>query len=62
MGWRKKLRKQIAAPERVIADHQRKLTLERAKAHPNQRLIAYWEKEIRARQKALERLKKRLAG
>ena len=62
MGWRKKLRKRIAALERVIAEHQQKLAEERAKAHPDRRLIAYWEKELRVRQEALKRLKRRLAG
>ncbi len=62
LGWRKKLRKRIAALERVIAEHQQKLAEERAKTHPDQRLIAYWEKEIRARKGALERLKRRLNG
>lgn len=62
MGWRKKLRKRIAALERIIARHQEKLAEEKAKALPNQRLIAYWEKEIHARQEALERLKKRLGS
>jgi peptidoglycan hydrolase CwlO-like protein len=62
VGWRKKLRKRIAALERVIVEHQQKLAEERAKVHPDQRLIDYWEKEIRARQETLKRLKKRLTG
>jgi peptidoglycan hydrolase CwlO-like protein len=61
VGWRQKLRKRIASLERVIEEHCKKLAEEQAKPQPNQRLIAYWEKEIRARQETVERLKRRLA-
>jgi hypothetical protein len=61
LGWRQKLRKRIASLERVIEGHRKKLAEEQAKPQPNQRLIAYWEKEIRARQETVERLKRRIA-
>ncbi|MCL6642502.1 MAG: hypothetical protein K6T71_04175 [Candidatus Bipolaricaulota bacterium] len=62
MGWRQKLRKRIASLERVIEEHRKKLAEEQAKPQPNQRLISYWEKEIRVRQETVERLKRRLAS
>jgi hypothetical protein len=62
LGWRKKLREKIAGRERDIEEHRRKIAEERAKPYPNRRLIAYWEKEIRVRQKIIEQLKKRLLG
>jgi peptidoglycan hydrolase CwlO-like protein len=57
---RKALQKRIVGLQEMIQEHQQKLAEERAKPHPNARLIAYWEKEIRVRQKEIERLQMRL--
>lgn len=57
---RKALQKRIRGLQEMIQEHQQKLAKERAKPHPNLRLIAYWEKEIRVRQKEIERLQRRL--
>ena len=57
---RKALKKRIVGLQETIQEHQQKLAEEQTKPHPNRRLIAYWEKEIRVRQKELERLQERL--
>jgi len=60
LGRKKELRKKIEGLERVIREHQEKIAKERANPSPNWRYIAYWEKEIRSRQRDIERLRKRL--
>lgn len=59
---KRRLRRRIASLERMINEHKEKIAGERSKASSNERLIAYWEKEIKAFQGNIERAKKRLGG
>jgi len=46
VGRNKKLREKIAARERNIEDHMRKIAIELAKDIPNEELIVHWQTEI----------------
>ncbi len=59
---KRRLRRRIASLERRIEEHKDKIIKEQSKANPNQRLIAYWQREIEAFQENIKRAKKRLGG
>jgi len=60
LGKKRRYRRKIESLEERIREHQKKIQRERGKDKPDERLIAHWEKEIRAFQEAIRRAKKRL--
>ena len=60
MGRNKKLREKIAARERNIEDHKRKIAIELAKGIPNEELIVHWQTEINEWENQRARLLRRL--
>ena len=60
MGRNKKRRENIAARERNIESHNRKIAIEGAKPIPNQGLISHWRAEIREWENQRARLLRRL--
>ncbi|BAY97278.1 hypothetical protein NIES37_12160 [Tolypothrix tenuis PCC 7101] len=53
-------KKAIVSLNQRIVEHQEKIRLESAKDFPDEGLIRHWEKEIRAFEKAIEQVRKRL--
>ena len=58
----KGLKQRIISLERRIAEHQEKISAERIRNNPDDKLIAHWEKEIKVFRKGIDRAKKRLGG
>jgi hypothetical protein len=58
----KGLKQRILSLERMIAEHEEKISAERIRDNPDDRLIAHWEKEIKAFRKGIDRAKQRLGG
>ena len=58
----KGLKQRVLSLERRIAEHKEKISAERARDNPDDKLIAHWEKEISAFQNGIDRAKKRLGG
>lgn len=59
MGKRS-IRRAIASLKLIIAEHEAKIQMERARESPDQGLIQHWEREMRAFAQRLERLERRL--
>ena len=53
-------KKAISSLQARIAEHQEKIKLELEKELPDQGLINHWQKEIRAFEKGIKRVLKRL--
>jgi hypothetical protein len=47
----KGLQQRILGLQRRIAEHEEKISAERTRGNPDDRLIAHWEREIKAFQK-----------
>jgi hypothetical protein len=60
MGRNKDLRKRISGYAAMIAEHEAKIRLELSKAHPDEALVGYWEREIEIWRAAVARLTSRL--
>jgi len=58
----KGLKQRILSLERRITEHEEKISAERIRGNPDDKLVAHWEKEIKAFQKGIDRAKKRLGG
>lgn len=58
----KALKQRILSLEKRIAEHSEKILNEMSKDNPDNKLIAHWEKEIRAFTKSIEIARKRLRG
>lgn len=58
----KGLKQRILSLEGRIAEHEEKISAERIRDDPDGKLIAHWEREIKAFQKGIDRAKKRLGG
>jgi len=56
------LKQRIFSLESRIAEHEEKISAERTRGNPDDKLIAHWEKEIRAFRKGIDRARKRLGG
>jgi hypothetical protein len=59
LGKRRHLRK-IARLDEVIQAHRGKIASEQGKDHPDEGLIAHWEREIRAFENRIRQARKRL--
>ncbi|MEH2394382.1 MAG: hypothetical protein V7K21_22900 [Nostoc sp.] len=53
-------KKAIESSTLRITEHQEKIKLESEKSFPDEGLIKHWEKEIRAFDKAIQQVRKRL--
>ena len=60
MGRNKDNRKRLASYLVRVREHEAKIAHEKNKANPDIKLIEYWEKEIKAHQVRIERLRRRL--
>lgn len=60
MGRNKKLRIRIDGLRQRITDHQIKVVLERQRATPNVSLMRHWEVEIKAWERTVAQLTRRL--
>jgi hypothetical protein len=60
MSRNKKIRKDIAGLEREVREHHQKIENEYGKSAPDLGQIMHWETEVRAFQKRIERLLRRL--
>lgn len=60
MGRNKKLRIRLEGLRGRITDHRIKIALEQQGAHPDRRLIKHWEVEIRAWERTVSNLERRL--
>jgi hypothetical protein len=58
----KGLQQRILSLDRRIAEHEEKIFAERTRGNPDDKLIAHWEKEIKAFRKGIDRARKRLGG
>lgn len=60
MGRNKKLRLRLESLRGRITDHRIKIALEQQRTHPDRRLIKHWEVEIRAWERTVSNLDRRL--
>jgi hypothetical protein len=60
MGKNRDNRKRLASYVARVSEHEQKIAWERSRPDPDAGLIEHWEKEIKAHQVRIERLKKRL--
>ena len=60
MGRNKHIYVLIAARERKVGEHERKIAIERAKPLPNEELIAHWQAEMLEWEKQRARYVRRL--
>jgi len=60
MGRNKKLRIRLEGLTGRITDHRIKIALEQQGVHPDRRLIRHWEVEIRAWERTVSNLERRL--
>ncbi|MBM3218721.1 MAG: hypothetical protein FJZ38_08550 [Candidatus Rokubacteria bacterium] len=61
MGKRRYRRQEESLRER-LREHVMKILAERGKDPPDERLISYWQREIRAFESGIERARKRQRG
>jgi len=59
---KKRLQQKISSLEKRIREHEGKVVTEKSRVEPDEGLISYWEREIRAFRKALDKARKRLGG
>jgi len=57
---KKEFLKQTESLNRKIKEHEQMIKLEKDKSFPDEGLIKYWEREIRAFKDALQKAQKRL--
>ena len=60
MGRNKRLRKQIAGLQAVIAEHHQKIARELMKTTPDRRLIVKWRKDIAVFEREIAKLLRKL--
>ncbi|MDR4463290.1 MAG: hypothetical protein MRJ66_03400 [Nitrospira sp.] len=60
MGRNKKLRVRLESLKGRITDHRIKIALEQQRANPDRRLIKHWDVEIRAWERTVSNLERRL--
>jgi hypothetical protein len=60
MGKNKDNRKRLASYLAQVREHEQKIVNEKSRDNPDAKLIEYWEKEIKAHQVRIERLRRRL--
>jgi chromosome segregation ATPase len=60
MGKNRDLKKRIESLEERIREHRAKISSERRKAHPDDGLIRFWEREISNYSDEIERKYRRL--
>jgi hypothetical protein len=60
MGKNKDNRRRLVSYLARVSEHEQKIELEKARANPDIKLIEYWEKEIKAHEVRIERLRRRL--
>lgn len=60
MGRKKKLKKGIKSLEKQNGIHAGKIEEEKSKPHPNEELIAYWEKEREKKREDVEKKKRQI--
>lgn len=60
MGKNRDLKKRIESLEERIREHRAKISFEKRKAHPDDGLIRFWEREISNYRDEIERKYRRL--
>jgi len=60
MGKNRDLQRRIASLEERVREHRAKISSEKRKAHPDEGLIRFWEREISSYSEQIERKYRRL--